>query len=251
MFNRFWKKVIQAGESMLGAAPGSCAYCNAPVKRAAASALPLCSRCAGQIPWIETVMCPRCGRAETCEDCGRRDNPRLSLSRSAVKYDERMKEWLAAYKYRGNERLRHLFAEMLHIAYKRHERLYTETGEVHWITYVPVSAERLEERGFNQAAQLAGGLAARTGVPVVSLLRRNRNTAKQSYKSRAERLGDLKDAFVIEEQGLNRILKNAAGQPINIVIIDDVYTTGSTLHHCAKTIGEHADANVYGLTWAR
>jgi ComF family protein len=162
-----------------------------------------------------------------------------------------MKEWLAAYKYRRNERLNSLFASMLHATYKRHERDFTRSGDIHWVTHVPVSSERMEERGFNQAEQLATGFGARADIPVVSLLGRRRDTAKQSYKSRSERLNDLKDAFAIEEAGIKMILKKTARRPINIVIIDDVYTTGSTLHHCAKTISDHAEANVYGLTWAR
>ncbi|MEF3305158.1 ComF family protein [Paenibacillus sp. GYB003] len=246
-----WGKLVRAGESLLGSPSLACAYCGGSAKRFAAKSLPLCGRCANHIPWIDTVACVHCGRADPCPDCVRRPRPLLTFSRSAVRYDERMKDWLAAYKYRGNERLRDLFAAMLHSAYRRHEKLYTGAGAVHCLTYVPVSGERMEERGFNQAAQLAKGLGEKTGIPVVPLLRRSRDTAKQSYKSRSERLGDLAGAFVAEESGVNRILKNASRRPINIVIIDDVYTTGSTLHHCAETIRERAEANVYGLTWAR
>ncbi|GAA3412813.1 ComF family protein [Paenibacillus hodogayensis] len=173
------------------------------------------------------------------------------LNRSAVRYDERMKEWLAAYKYRRNERLRDLLAAMLYRSYKRHETDFTRTGAVHLITYVPVSLQRLEERGFNQAERLAAWLGVRTGISVVGLLKRRRDTAQQSYKGRAERITDLHDVFVWDDDALNWILTNTPERPINILIIDDVYTTGSTLHHCAATLAEKVDANVYGLTWAR
>lgn len=252
MIGKVLKRIVQAGESYLGAVTSPCTFCAASVKQyAAPTSLQLCTRCAGQISWIAEVLCLHCGRAENCPDCARRERRHLKISRSAVKYDERMKEWLAAYKYRGNERLRWLFASMLYTAYKRHEREYAGTGAIEWLTYVPVSGDRLEERGFNQAAQLASGLGLRTGIPVVPLLRRSRDTGKMSYKSRSERLKDLKDVFAVDEDGIKQILKNTPHRPINIVIIDDVYTTGSTLHHCAEAINGRLDANVYGLTWAR
>ncbi|TNJ64751.1 ComF family protein [Paenibacillus hemerocallicola] len=251
MINRLWERLVRTGESLLGAPTDLCAYCRASVKRYALPSLALCSRCTNQIPWIESIQCPHCGRMERCMDCTRRGRSSLSFNRSAVKYDERMKEWLAAYKYGRNERLQALLSSMLFQTYKRYENEYARSGAIHWITPVPVSRQRMEERGFNQAGQLAAGFGARASIPVVPLLGRRRDTAKQSYKSRSERLDDLKDAFAIDEDGIKMILKKTVLRPINIVIIDDVYTTGSTLHHCAKTIAEHADANVYGLTWAR
>ncbi|TMV47167.1 ComF family protein [Paenibacillus mesophilus] len=251
MINRLWERLVGAGESLLGAPTMLCMYCRASVKRYALPTLSLCARCVNVIPWIEVLQCEHCGRSEQCTDCTRRGASRLCLNRSAVKYEQGMKEWLAAYKYRRNERLNGLFASMLHTAYKRNEHDYNRSGAIHWVTHVPVSKERMEERGFNQAEQLAKGFGVLAAIPTVPLLARRRDTAKQSYKSRAERLDDLKDAFAIDEAGIKMILKKTVMRPINIVIIDDVYTTGSTLHHCAKTISDHAEANVYGLTWAR
>jgi ComF family protein len=226
-------------------------FCRSIVKQYGLPNLQLCRSCAQSIPWIERAVCPHCGRPEQCGDCARRKQSFLLGSRSAVKYDANMKQWLAAYKYRRDERLGHLLASMLYMAYKRNETIYRNTGELHGVTYVPVSGERLEERGFNQAEQLALRFAAMASVPVVPLLARNRNTARQSYKSRAERLSDLRDAFAIDDEGMKFLLKKRAHLPMNILIIDDVYTTGSTLHHCAQQITSHVQANMYGLTWAR
>lgn len=251
MLNRLLDRLIRRGEHFLGAPTNVCAYCCSSVKRFGFPKLALCTSCANAIPWIEKLKCPHCGRPDNCTDCTRRTHSSLCVNRSAVRYDEKMKQWLAAYKYRKNERLHHLFASMLHMTYKRHVGDFTKTGALHGVTYVPVSGERLEERGFNQAEQLAKRFGAMAAVPIVPLLKRNRNTARQSYKSRAERLNDLSDAFAINEDGVNILLKNTAHLPINIIIIDDVYTTGSTLHHCAKKIADYVEANVYGLTWAR
>ncbi|PYI51172.1 ComF family protein [Paenibacillus flagellatus] len=251
MIKTMWTKLVRTTESYLGASARACRYCGLDANRNTGSGLGLCRRCHDRVPWIDAIRCLRCGRPDSCPDCERHSHSALYASRSAVRYDERMKEWLAAYKYRGNERLHDLFADMLHRAYKRHEADYTREGPIHWITFVPVSERKLEERGFNQAAQLAGSWGRLTGIPVVPLLRRNRDTVKQSSKNRMERLRDLEGAFSVDEDGLNRILKKSGHLPINIVIVDDVYTTGSTLNHCAQTIRDHMDANVFGLTWAR
>lgn len=250
-----WKSLVSrlmgAGEALLGTPTRPCAYCSSPVKSFSDPFLKVCKRCSSGIPWIETILCAQCGRADPCTDCARRGATSLHMSRSAVRYDAEMKEWLAAYKYRKNERLSELFATMLYTAFKRHEMDYTRAGAPDVITYVPVSEARLHDRGFNQAAQLAAKLSGRLNVPVLPLLKRNRDTVKQSGKSRSERLIDMKDAFSVEPESINLILKKSPHSPINIVIVDDVYTTGSTLHYCADTICSRLEANVYGLTWAR
>ena len=249
--NRLWNRLVRAGESLLAATAEICAYCGQRVKHYPQRSFRLCGKCYAEIPWIETIGCKTCGRGEPCPDCERRGPSPLLLNRSAVKYDPKMKEWLAAYKFRRNERLNVLFVEMLHQTYRRHLSGYFPNGRPDAVAFVPVSAARLDERGFNQAEQLARGIAERLGVPSVPLLKRVKDTEKQSRKSRAERLKDLRDVFALEDQALKRLLKNGMPEPINIIIIDDVYTTGSTLHACAETIARHMQAHLYGLTWAR
>jgi ComF family protein len=164
-----------------------------------------------------------------------------------------MKPWLARFKYRGDERLKVLFADMLERVYK--EQYHPRTGRlklrVDLLSYVPVSKERFAERGFNQAQLLAEELGRRLGIPVEPLLDRSRHTGKQSYKNRAERLEAMKHAFEIRLDTCKRVLTKLDFRPITILMIDDVYTTGSTLHQCATVVCNHLPAKVYGLTWAR
>jgi competence protein ComFC len=199
------------------------------------------------------VQCVICGRGERCDDCRRRTDTYFTANRSAVRYTESVKPWLARFKYRGDERLKLLFADMLEHAYKLnfHNRPGGISERIHILSYVPVSLERFEERGFNQAQLLAEELGKRLRIPVAPLLLRSKHTGKQSYKSRAERLEDMKQAFVIHPDAQKRILTKADFRPITILIIDDVYTTGSTLNQCAKVISLHLPAKVYSLTWAR
>lgn len=228
-----------------------CIICSSSLTSASSSLLDqmLCKRCCSQIPWIapSDVKCKTCGRYETCPDCSRRIDPQFVLSRSAVRYDALMKEWLGRLKYRGDERLHRLFAEMMRGAFERLLlELKRKPKQIACLTYVPLSDERLQERGFNQTEQIARALAAPYRLPVLPLLRRIRHTGKQSYKSRVERLYDLKGAFE-----RNQFLLPVGVETSPIILLDDVYTTGSTLHECAGALRGSATVHVYGLTWAR
>jgi competence protein ComFC len=156
-----------------------------------------------------------------------------------------MREWLALWKYRGDERLQSVLSGMLVHPYS----LYREQGiTFDGITYVPVSSTRFEERGFNQAEELAKGLGQRVGLPVIPMLNRVLHTSKQSVKSRLERITDLHTAFQMQP---DITIVKATGNLRCILLVDDVYTTGSTLNQCAKTLTNDNQLDIYGLTWAR
>lgn len=228
-----------------------CVICNGTVdgKEAGAARLELCRRCYGHIPWIspEQIRCRQCGRAEPCPDCVRRSDVYFVCNRSAVRYTEEMKEWLGRFKYRGDERLSRLWGEMMAGVLAN---LLAEYGlrrkHVACLTYVPLSPVRLAERGFNQTELIAQQLGRASGIPVKPLLIRTRHTGKQSYKSRAERLQDLQGAFAADPEAAT---VTDAAKPV--ILIDDVYTTGSTMNECARAIAQTANCSVFGLTWAR
>jgi predicted amidophosphoribosyltransferase len=168
-----------------------------------------------------------------------------------------MKEWLARYKYRGDEKLLNVFGAMIEHAFQLQleglESLTGQPGSTRFdcITYVPLSGQRLQERGFNQAQKLAEKIGAKHRIPVIPLLRRIRHTDKQSLKARRQRLEDLRDAFVVNDQPLRLLAPILSTRNPRILLIDDVYTTGSSLNECSLTICRRISAEIYGLTWAR
>jgi len=219
----------------------------------------LCAVCYRGIPWIASPACLRCGRGTPCPDCRRRPVRHFRFSRSAVAYTPRMKEWLAAYKFRGDERWADAFAHMLLNGYRLLLDRLRETGagRPHALAFVPLSGVRLRERGFNQAEQLALRLGRLVGLPVMDVLERNLHSDRQSWKARRERIAGLKGAYRLSEtgrrikmEGLCRKGAPARGS-LRIAVVDDVYTTGTTLDECARVLVEELGAEVFGLTWGR
>ncbi|WNQ11595.1 ComF family protein [Paenibacillus aurantius] len=245
------KHFIEGTSRMLAPSRRECLICHSPIQ-GEPPPLGLCRGCFGQIPWITDIRCPMCGRYEECHDCKRREEAFFRCSRSAVRYNELMKEWLALYKYRGQEKLLPVFGGMLYHGYSKLLQSGEWNGEApDLITFTPVNEQRLLERGFNQAEQLARHLGREVKRPVVPLLRRVRYTGKQSFKTRAERLADLAGAFSLEEEAVRRLRAGHHGSPLRIVLVDDIYTTGSTLNQCSAVICSALPAEVYGLAWAR
>jgi competence protein ComFC len=263
LLSRLIRRVSEGVQGVLAAAPLACAACGRNT-RSRGELASLCASCRQMTPWITQPKCAVCGRHEECFDCARRRTTHFVCNRSAAHYDARMKSWLAMYKYRGDERMIGLFVDMLSYAYERlaleHDALRGPggAGENRLITYIPLSEERLRERGFNQAEQFAAGLGRKYNIPVMPLLRRTRHTDKQSYKTRGDRLKDLRGAFAFNQEAwqarslaLEPSPARPSSVPLHIIVVDDVYTTGSTLNECAGVIKSQINAFIYGLTWAR
>lgn len=252
----------------------------------------ICPRCVKQIPWIRSIRCLHCGRGVGCPDCARphMQNRSFILNRSAVQYTPLMKEWIGMYKFRGHERYAPLLTTLLIQAFQAMSEEHSSTlakeppapvahlatlaqqPKPQWrpdaVTYVPVSSERLAERGFNQAERLAAGLATACRLPIVDLLQRQINTTKQSFKSRGERIETMKNAFSINPDGMYSIeelysksyqpthIGMSHAEPMQILLIDDIYTTGSTLDACGQVILNAGftmgiPVEIYTLTLAR
>ncbi|WP_256707124.1 ComF family protein [Paenibacillus sp. FSL R7-0337] len=255
----------------------------------------ICVHCQSSIPWIHVPRCQICGRHVGCPDCSRSHGPLpIRCNRSAVAYTSDMREILGQYKYRGNERLAPLLGLMLDRAYAflQYEqsgqqlngalqsnlfsklfpvlhsklRMRSNLWQADLLVPVPVSAVRLSERGFNQAERLAEVVSLHRAVPQLPLLVRTHHTAKQSFKSRRERLADMKHAFAgntdpVVLQSLKELLNSSMThqleqRPLRVIIVDDIYTTGSTIRACAGALQQlcrslDCTAEIYSLTWAR
>ena len=109
---------------------------------------------------------------------------------------------------------------------------------------VPLHIKRLRQRGFNQSLILAQSLAKKWQIPVnFSLLKRHKFTLTQTGLNKDERKQNIKGAFEVNNK------KIISGK--NIILVDDVYTTGATINECAKTLIKAGAQKVTVLTLAR
>ena len=114
------------------------------------------------------------------------------------------------------------------------------------IVFVPVTASRLRQRGYNQAELLAEAVGEGLSVPVLDLLEKTKNTRAQKDLSAAERRKNLAGSIRIKA-GAG---PSGAPFPRRVLLIDDVLTTGSTLAVCAGVLKEAGTEHIFILTVA-
>ena len=127
-------------------------------------------------------------------------------------------------------------------------QLLDELEPQDWILPLPLSDQRLQTRGFNQAWELAHALAQQTRSPAQAdarLLLRMRHTRAQSELGREERLTNVSGAFQVDP------LRAAALQGRAVVLVDDVMTTGASLFEAAQALREAGAASVTAVVLAR
>ena len=191
---------------------------------------------------INHSSCPSCFRPQSnqdiCSDCQSwgndpKWNGALERNVSVYEYNDAMKDILSTFKFRGDAALASVFEKDFKSSYKANFKSIKLDATIP----IPLSPERLYERGFNQAKLLADFLL----LPQLDVLERTHHE-KQSKKSRQERLTSS-NVFSISDRSI------IEGK--NILLIDDIYTTGTTLRHAAKRLKDSGAASIYSLTLIR
>ncbi len=195
-------------------------------------------------------FCLGCGRFESllCVDCYQQLNfltlpiypqsDKSSLKEIVVmaQYQGLMKKIIHQLKFQSVKPAGQLLGELVYLT--------TNLPAIDLITAVPLSRKRRRQRGFNQAAVIGQRLAKLTQIPYLPLLRRSRHTAPQaSITDRQQRLKRLENCFV-------PIKKFPRTNSKRVLLVDDVVTTGTTLHEAAKTLRKIGFEEIYGLAAA-
>jgi ComF family protein len=162
----------------------------------------------------------------------------LELARAAFVYDGPMRRTLSRLKYGGAARLARPLAESAAPAL---QGLIALAGPATLVP-VPVHADRLRQRGYNQAALLAAELARILRLPLAEVLVRRRPTTQQHRLDRVARLRNLRGAFA---------LAPGARPPPTVVLVDDILTTSATLEACAGVLRDAGADRVMGFAVAR
>ena len=195
--------------------------------------LQLCDGCLLALPRLRGPLCERCGgptawRVQRCRECAGR---RLAFARAraAVVYDDRVRALVSAWKERGLRRLVPVLAQIV-------AEGMPAPGLP--LTFVPADADRALHRGHRPATALAGELASLWGTQRIDLLTRSVGR-RQRGLSLAERRANVRSAF------------NARASPAKIVLVDDVYTSGSTVDAAARALRRAGARRVEVITFAR
>ena len=226
--------------------PVRCASCDRPLH---GDPVPFfCRRCWATMKPLKGPACPRCGRPfhspsslthspdHLCGDC-RLDPPAFSRAWSSWAYEPPLTEAIRLFKYHGKVALAAHLGDLM-------EPIPSDWPDIDLLMPVPLFPERLREREFNQSLLLADRLNRRLRVTLsYDNLVRDRATSPQTELPRSARLQNLRHAF-------------AAARPLEVegrrvLLIDDVYTTGTTLNECAKTLRKAGASEVYAWTLAR
>ncbi len=207
-------------QRVLGAFVGqSCPVCLAVTQ---AETPRLCLKCFGELKTWDKVFPPR----PTLPD-------HIDGFFAPLLYEEGAKRLIHQYKYSDKRMLAEALLPFLM------RELATIDEEIESVMAVPMHRKRHWWRQFNQSYLLAEGLAARAGLAHESdFLERSRSTRPQRGLSAKHRKSNLKGAF--------NVLEDMTGK--SVLLIDDVWTTGSTMEECAKVLKKAGAKNVYALT---
>ena len=223
--NRIERAPVDGWWRGLGArlCPPRCLACG----EAAAPGTDLCPACAAGLPW-NTAACPRCAvplpdassPVPPCGACQRRPPP-LDAAHAAFVYRAPLDRLLPRFKFHRDLAAGRLLAEAM-------AARFAGLPQPDAVMPVPLHCARLRRRGYDQALELARPLARALRLPLLDgALVRARATAPQSELDAAARRHNLRDAFA---------LRTDARLPARVALIDDVMTTGATLHAAARIL---------------
>lgn len=197
----------------------------------------ICSRCAPFVFAEMSAHCKICGcpleGGEVCKICY--ENTYLyEQGVGMLCYNKYTRPIIYNIKYHNNTALAYRLGRLLSIDIARKTDIL---HKVDVIVPVPLAPLRLQQRGYNQAESIARGLADATAKPMENTaLQKTRETADQIGLSRPQREKNLQDSFAVVSDAL---------KDKNILLVDDVFTTGATIQACAKTLRDAGCDKIY------
>lgn len=231
-----WRQGLRALADLAARLPSQCAVCHAwPASR-------VCGACCARFapPLARCATCARTvpdGVAQ-CGECLRHPPP-LDACLAAVSYGFPWASVVGQFKFQADPGWAGALARIMRQA----PGVQAALAQADRVLPIPLSAARLRQRGYNQALLLARHL----GHPRVQahVLLRTRDAPAQSQLARAQRLRNLRGAFAVDPL----LAPQVAGQ--RVVLVDDVMTTGATLHAAAAALREAGARHITALVLAR
>ena len=198
----------------------------------------ICPSCFRELSFVKSPTCKKCGKEiadgtmEYCEDCLSHRHA-FEYGVALLNYDETARTSMVQIKYKNKREYLDFYGEALAVRFEEQFRRM----QVDAIVPVPVHRSRRRRRGFNQAELLAGIVGERLGIPVADkALVRTKRTLPQKELSAMDRLKNLSGAFQAGE---------VPAELRSVLLVDDIYTTGSTIEACSRALKKAGVEQVY------
>lgn len=208
----------------------SCILCNKPIKKI--NTYSLCKDCFKELNFIQDG-CIKCGKPiiyhslEKLDICGCsycfNKSFYFDKAISCIEYSDISKSMILGFKYKNKTYMAKYISNIMK------EKLDLENIKFDYITFVPLHKKRMRKRGFNQSEKIAKELGKMIDIPILDCIYRKSNTNRLYNLNRKERKIELKNAFLVKEN-----INYANGK--NILLIDDIFTTGSTVNEISKLL---------------
>ena len=200
----------------------------------------LCAECMTKLPRITGHRCLVCGvpindEADYCLRCQRTESV-FRRNVSPLRYDGEGRQLVHMLKFGGKKYIARLLGAMMA------DEFLSSGEECEIVVPVPMSEKEVKRRGFNQSELLAADIGERLGMPVLPALAKVKDTPPQKELTGKDRAENLKGCFAL------RFGEYVKGR--KILLVDDVFTTGSTANECARTLLKGRARSVTVLTAA-
>ncbi len=232
---------------MGGLFPQNCLHCEGRIEEDGDY---LCGLCRQEIQFIQSPYCNSCGApAELSYDyptenfaCGlcRDKTFAFDRARSLGEYEAGLKKLIQHFKYQNQPGVMREIAPLLQAYFPMRD----EIGPEFYVSPVPLHFRKMKERTFDQSFLIAREVARQLNLPLANgLLRRVKDTESQAGKTKTDRAKNIKGAFEVDRAD------RVAGK--DILLIDDVLTTGATVNEAARVLKRAKARRVYVFTLAR
>lgn len=198
----------------------------------------ICPACQKKITRMKEPVCKRCGKQlddmcrEYCLDCSRKTH-RYTQGKAVFVYQGEIRQSMYRFKYANRREYADFYAKEAAELYRK----WITDHDIEVIVPIPMYAGKQRRRGYNQAEVFARALGRELDIPVdAGLVRRVRNTTPQKELNDKERKANLKNAFQLS----CNIVKYK-----KILLVDDIYTTGSTMDAVAEVLQSGENTRIY------
>lgn len=225
--------------------PQTCPICRNPLKREEKD---ICDDCWKALALLPSPYCPYCKCFlesadeivdHLCASLSRPKERRILAVRSLGTFDDYYQKLVHRLKYNKKIHLGRRLAQKLGESISQEK----DFAGCDIVIPVPLHRARQRERGFNQSEVLAEGISQAKGLPLArDILKRKKNTKDQTYLNPRQRAENVRGAFVV-------IHPDKIGDK-NVILVDDVMTTGATLNECARMLQEAGATRVFAATLA-